>query len=41
MLKELDYFWVGEEYGGRQSLKMMHEAVSGCRGQVDGVGFKG
>ena len=20
MLKELDYFWVGEEYGGRQSL---------------------
>ena len=20
MLKELEYFWVGEEYGGRQSL---------------------
>ena len=31
MLKELDYFWVGEEYGGRQSLLPdMIMRFSGC-----------
>jgi hypothetical protein len=31
MLKELDYFWVGEEYGGRQSLlPYMVMRFAGC-----------